>query len=229
MPVPTFNGVQYPESAFEGLGYKTVVTAGTGDDYPRWQAMLVDAIADMTAVKTTGIASITALHDETEGFRDDAETALAQIEAIVVNGLVATSTTSLAIAGSGSKVFTTVEDLDANYPFVVGAWMKAVSIGDTAKWMAGTVTAVNLGANTITMNVEASNGSGTLTDWRLIGVGQPGQNSIAEIGDYSVITTFRLADHNLTFDSSNSDAGSVITNSTVMAAMLAGYHADNFI
>jgi hypothetical protein len=42
----SFNGKNYPVADFLERGYFTSVISGTGDSLPRWQAALVDAIAD---------------------------------------------------------------------------------------------------------------------------------------------------------------------------------------
>lgn len=81
-----------------------------------------------------------------------------------------TSTTSIAV-GTGSKVFTTQSTLG----IVVGDRVRVYSLATpgslgpstaTGNIMIGTVTAYS--GTTLTVNVTSVNGSGTLTDWRIV-------------------------------------------------------------
>jgi hypothetical protein len=47
----TLNSVTYDTDDFLNYGYKSTVTAGTGDALPRWTAALVDAVAECTELK----------------------------------------------------------------------------------------------------------------------------------------------------------------------------------
>jgi len=82
-------------------------------------------------------------------------------------GYYATSTTSLATAASGSKVFTTQGGL----AYSPGARMRATSAG-TGEWMEGLVTAYS--GTTLTVTMDAASGSGTHADWNLNASGVPG-------------------------------------------------------
>lgn len=73
----------------------------------------------------------------------------------------ATSTTSIAI-GTGSKAFTCVETLRG---FVTGQEYMVWSAANAANWMKGTF--VSYAANVLTINVTATGGSGTFTDWEI--------------------------------------------------------------
>lgn len=56
----TFFGITFTDTQFAGDGYKEIVTVN-GTDYPRWQAMLVAAMLDLTkALTTTSASSVTA-------------------------------------------------------------------------------------------------------------------------------------------------------------------------
>jgi len=79
-----------------------------------------------------------------------------------------TSSTSLSIA-TGSKTFTTVDVR----PFL-NQFVKASSASDNTKWMYGNVTAWNSGTKSLTLNVTATNGSGTVADWQISSSGATG-------------------------------------------------------
>jgi hypothetical protein len=53
----TLNGKTYDSADFAGRGYKTTVTAGTGESLERWQAAFVDALADAGKALTTTSAT----------------------------------------------------------------------------------------------------------------------------------------------------------------------------
>lgn len=82
-------------------------------------------------------------------------------------GYAATSTTSLAIASSGSKAFTT----QAGLAYSAGARIRATSIA-VGDYMEGLVTAYS--GTTLTVTMDRSSGSGTHTDWNLNLVGDVG-------------------------------------------------------
>lgn len=81
-------------------------------------------------------------------------------------GYGGTSTTSLAI-GTGSKGFTT----QAGLAYTNGARVRASSAANTANWMEGIAT---YSGTTLTINVDKTNGSGTLADWNFNVIGEPG-------------------------------------------------------
>ncbi len=95
-------------------------------------------------------------------------------------GYLATSTTSLVTAGSGSKVFTT----QAGLAYSVGARIRATSVG-TAEWMEGLVTAYS--GTTLTVTMDRNSGTGTHADWNInlagdaptVGAGSIGATELA--------------------------------------------------
>lgn len=93
---------------------------------------------------------------------------------------LATSTTSLAI-GTGSKAFTVASGLS----YSAGARARAASASDTAKWMEGVVTSYS--GTTLTINVDKTNGSGTLADWNINIAGEPGAAGSGGGTDYILI------------------------------------------
>jgi len=90
---------------------------------------------------------------------------------VAVNGLTTTSSTSFLI-GTGSKAFTTADNVLTTKPFKVGQFVQIASRANTTNYMVGTVTAV--ATNTLTVNVTQTGGSGTLTDWNILATGAPG-------------------------------------------------------
>jgi hypothetical protein len=82
-------------------------------------------------------------------------------------GYLATSTTSLATAGSGSKVFTT----QAGLAYTAGARIRATSTG-TSEWMEGVVTSYS--STTLTVTMDLNSGTGTHADWDINIAGQRG-------------------------------------------------------
>jgi hypothetical protein len=82
-------------------------------------------------------------------------------------GYTATSVTSLAIASSGSKVFTTQTGL----AYTAGARIRATSIA-AGDYMEGLVTAYS--GSTLTVTMDRSSGSGTHIDWNINVIGDVG-------------------------------------------------------
>lgn len=82
-------------------------------------------------------------------------------------GYAATSTTSLATAGTGSKTFTT----QAGLAYTVGARVRATSVG-TSEWMEGVVTSYSGTSLQVTMDLNS--GTGTNADWNINLAGQRG-------------------------------------------------------
>ncbi|SCB33866.1 hypothetical protein GA0061098_1006175 [Bradyrhizobium shewense] len=89
-------------------------------------------------------------------------------------GYGGTSTTSLTI-GTGSKAFTTQSGL----AYTNGARVRASSAANTSNWMEGLAT---YSGTTLTINVDKTNGSGTLADWNFNIVGEPGAGAGVAVG-----------------------------------------------
>jgi hypothetical protein len=86
-------------------------------------------------------------------------------------GYAATSTTSLTI-GAGPKAFTT----QAGLAYQNGARVRASSEADTSNWMEGLAT---YAGTSLTIEVNKTNGSGTLADWNLNLAGEPGTGDLS--------------------------------------------------
>ncbi len=82
-------------------------------------------------------------------------------------GYKATSTTSLACAGSGSKAFTT----QAGLAYSAGCRVRATSTG-SGDWMEGLCTAYS--GTTLTVTMDLNSGTGTRTDWNINATGERG-------------------------------------------------------
>ena len=80
----------------------------------------------------------------------------------------ATSITSLAIASSGSKAFTT----QTNLAYAIGARVRASSASAPTQWMEGIV--ISYSAGILTITADKSNGAGSYADWNISVAGQPG-------------------------------------------------------
>lgn len=96
-------------------------------------------------------------------------------------GYGGTSTTSLAI-GTGTKVFTT----QAGLAYTDGARVRASSDADTSDWMEGLVT---YSGTTLTMTSDKTSGSGTLADWNLNVVGEPGAGDLSSANNLSELSS----------------------------------------
>ncbi|HXD83314.1 MAG TPA: hypothetical protein VN599_02670 [Rudaea sp.] len=82
-------------------------------------------------------------------------------------GVIGTSSTSVAVA-TGSHTFTT----GAGLPFKNGSQVEIASRGTPGATMTGTITSYS--STTLTVNIASVTGSGSYTDWNIIGgVGQP--------------------------------------------------------
>ena len=80
--------------------------------------------------------------------------------AITGTDFAATSTTSVAI-GTGSKSFT----IQTGKGYQIGQSVRVAGSAAPANYMDGQVTAYNSGTGALTVNVTATGGSGTRTDW----------------------------------------------------------------
>ncbi|WP_445222134.1 hypothetical protein ACKWRH_20890 [Bradyrhizobium sp. Pa8] len=104
-------------------------------------------------------------------------------------GYGGTSTTSLAV-GTGSKAFTT----QAGLAYQNGARVRASSAANTSNWMEGLAT---YSGTTLTMTADKTNGSGTLADWNLNVVGQPGAGDLTAANNLSDLASAATASTNL--------------------------------
>lgn len=104
-------------------------------------------------------------------------------------GYGGTSTTSLTI-GAGSKAFAT----QAGRAYTNGARVRASSAANTSNWMEGLAT---YSGTTLTINVDKTNGSGTLADWNFNLVGQPGAGDLSSANNLSDLANAATARANL--------------------------------
>jgi hypothetical protein len=106
--------------------------------------------------------TISPTHADT--FFDDVEAA--------VNAFIATSASSVAI-GTGAKTFTVAADI-ANKVFIAGTFVHIYSRADTADFMFGSVTSYSTSTGALVVDVTATGGSGTNTDWNIYQAGARG-------------------------------------------------------
>lgn len=96
-------------------------------------------------------------------FQQEANAQAAYLDDLVENvGFKGSSTSSVAI-GSGSKSFT----VDTGLAYQVGTYVLLASAANAANYMAGPVTAYNPTTGALTVNVNATGGSGTFADWNV--------------------------------------------------------------
>lgn len=98
-------------------------------------------------------------------------------------GYGGTSTTSRTI-GTGLQSF----DTQAGLAYSAGARVRATSAANTSNWMEGIVTVYNVLGSPLTINVDKTNGSGTLADWNFNVVGQPGAGDLSSANNLSELT-----------------------------------------
>ncbi|MGC0326220.1 hypothetical protein ABIG06_006849 [Bradyrhizobium sp. USDA 326] len=97
-----------------------------------------------------------------------------------------TSTTSVAV-GTGSKAFATQTGL----AYLDGARVRASYAADPSNyWMEGVAT---YSSTTLTINVDKTNGSGTLADWNFNIVGQPGAGDLSSVNRLSELSSAAAA------------------------------------
>lgn len=107
--------------------------------------------------------------------------------------LSGTSSTSTTI-GTGSKSFTA----STGKQWQVGQYVYLARSAAPTTYMAGQVTAYNSGTGALTVDVSATNGSGTYTDWVItIGGAKGTTGSINSLAESSKSTTYTLASGDL--------------------------------
>ena len=110
--------------------------------------------------------------------------------AAALSGTSATSTT----IGTGSKSFTA----STAKQWQVGQYVYVARSAAPTTYMAGQVTAYNSGTGALTVDVSATNGSGTYTDWVItIGGAKGTTGSINSLAESSKSTTYTLASGDL--------------------------------
>ena len=104
-------------------------------------------------------------------------------------GYGGTSATSLTI-GAGAKALTT----QAGLAYTNGARVRATSSANTSNWMEGIAT---YSGTTLTINVDKTNGSGTISSWNLNVVGEPGAGDLSSANNLSDLASASSARVNL--------------------------------
>ena len=160
-----------------------------------------------------------------------ADTAATTAAAVVASRPKANSTTSFTIASSGNATFVTAENLITAQPFFVGDFAKVFNDAAPADYIWGEVTAV--AANSITVAIASSGGSGTFSAWTVIATGEQGAaTGIASVsqdpspvlggnfatGAYDI--TFSAAGSQLIFDAASSG---IAANGTPITQAVLGY------
>lgn len=140
----------------------------TENDFVNSANALFGALPDLvTEINAESVAIVAAVGDA----EDARDAAIAAATATTVG----TSASSVVI-GTGAKAFTT----QAGKNWIVGTWLVIASAADPANYMTGQVTAYS--GTSLTVDVEAIGGAGTLADWNIslsgpLGVtGAPGVN-----------------------------------------------------
>lgn len=102
-------------------------------------------------------------------------------------GYTATSTSSLATAGSGSKSFAT----QAGLAYAAGARLRATSAA-TAEYMEGLVT--SYASTTLVVTMDRNSGTGTHADWNINVVGDVGATGASGAGSGDMLAANNLSD-----------------------------------
>lgn len=102
-------------------------------------------------------------------------------------GYTAVSTTSFAVASSGSISPT----ITANCAYTAGARVRFSSRGTAATWVEGIVTAYDQGTGAMTFTADLSSGSGSHTDWDINLAGNPGASGsgVVTSGSFTFTTS----------------------------------------
>ncbi|SFM00802.1 hypothetical protein SAMN03159423_4884 [Bradyrhizobium sp. NFR13] len=117
-------------------------------------------------------------------------------------GYGGTSATSLTI-GTGAKALTT----QAALAYTNGARVRATSSANTSNWMEGIVT---YSGTTLTINVDKTNGSGTIASWNLNVVGEPGAGDLSSANNLSDVTNKKSAKDNISVHGADVASASTI-------------------
>ena len=154
-----------------GHTYTDTMMAGFGY-LTHWPAMLSDI-----AVVGSGAADSEA-----------AAAASAASAATYAAALAGTSSTSTTV-GTGSKSFTA----STAKQWVAGQYLYITRTSAPTTYMAGQVTSYDSGTGALVMDVQASNGSGTYTDWTIsIGGARGATGSINDVTDAAKTTTYSV-------------------------------------
>lgn len=101
---------------------------------------------------------------DADTFFDDVENSM--------NSFIATSTSSVVI-GTGTKTLTVASNASTK-SFLAGTFVQAFSQSNVANYIYGTVTSYNTSTGALVLSVTTTGGSGTITDWLIVGSGAQG-------------------------------------------------------
>ena len=206
-----YNADHYDQTSnpygFAGIGYQTLFPQALFDTATI--AGAIDRLATQVSAQVTANSAIVAHRPRTS------------------------STTSNTVASSGNVTFATPDNLITAQPFLVGDFVKAFNTSAPTTFVFGTATAVS--ANSITLALSASGGSGAVATWTIIGTGPQGAASgIASLsadtmpelggnlttGAYAI--TFDAAGSKLTFNSASSGIemnGTTLKNASIINSL----------
>lgn len=123
-------------------------------------------------------------------------------------GYGGTSTTSLLIANSVTRVFTT----QAGLAYQAGNYVRASSAANGANFMEGPLTSYT--GTTLTMSVVKIGGSGTLADWSFATSGAPGTGDLLSTNNLSDVAAKYTAKDNLSVHGADVASASTINLET---------------
>ena len=137
-----------------------------------------EAFADQAGVSAVSAAAsaVTAATSATNAGTSASAAAASAATAVLSPGTSATSTTSLLI-GTGSKSLT----IETGKAFALGQFVLISRTSAPNNWMFGQITAFTSGTGALTVNAQATNGSGTFTDWTVALSGPSGSVGVVDI------------------------------------------------
>lgn len=138
--------IDFIKQCFSSTGLLAVASLPGAEDLTAYTQQAIDSATSATA--SASAASVSA--------------AAAAASAASAASLTGTSTTSVAI-GTGSKTWTT----QAAKQFAVGEWLVVSETATPTNYCFGQVTAYNSGTGSLTVNVTAVGGSGTIAAWTI--------------------------------------------------------------
>lgn len=142
-------------------------------------AIVASQAAAAASASTATTQAVTATTQAGTATTQAAAAAASAASALNAPGTSATSTTSTAI-GTGSKTVT----IQTGKAFSVGQTVVLASAANVANQMIGQITAHNSGTGSLTVNVSATGGSGTYTDW-VVSLAA----ALAGVGNHAVFVT----------------------------------------
>lgn len=179
-------GIFPPIWADDALTFTVVVTDADGAPLASF-----DGVTPSTSMSSAAVALADAAADRAEEAADDAEASalLAEAAAAEITGapFQATSTTSLSV-GTGSKSLTLAQ---TGKLFVIGQSVVIARTSAPGTQMTGVITAFTSSTGAMTVEVAATAGAGTHTDWT---IGLSSVGGVASVaGETGIVTADELA------------------------------------